>query len=334
MKGLVFPVLLAILSAGTLSAQKVPSWCLDREGEYPSRFYISAVGEGTSRIAAETAAVAGVSLFFNTSTEIRNEAIREFNQTIIGAASDLSKKTSLNEHAVIRSEEEFLGIRFAEPWHDQTQGVWVALAYIDKREAAKIYGSRIAANMETLRAIADDIQGEMEPLYACGLLGKAVRIGALTEELIKTAVVIDASVSYSADLVLIEELRSAYRSRRAGLSFGIRVTSPESSGRVERKLQQLLEGIGAAVSASNPLYMVSATLSAEEGTTTAGYVVRPGLTIRIERVGQAVFSYGKSYNRFTGLNSIGGAYNRALLAIEKDLEENFIAQLSAMLDGN
>jgi hypothetical protein len=77
--------------------------------------------------------------------------------------------------------------------------------------------------------------------------------------------------------------------------------------------------------------MVSAVLSAEEGTNAAGFVVRPGIIVTIERGEEAFFSYGKNYSRFTSLGSTGGAYNRALLTIEKDLEENFITQFSAMV---
>jgi hypothetical protein len=329
-----FPAFLLFLCAGGLPAQnKAPAWYLDKEAAYPSSFYIAAVGEGASRIEAETAAVAGVSLFFNTSTEIRNQAIREFNDAVTGETTDFTKKTYINENAVIRSEEEFLGVRFADPWNDQRRGTWAALAYIDRQEAAGIYGAKIAANMAAIRTLADDGSREMEPLYACGLLNRAVRIGDLTEEYIKTASVVDSrnSARYAPDLARINEVRSAYRAKRTGLNFGITVTSPESSGRLERKLHELLERGGYTVTARNPLYTVTAVLSAEEGTNAAGYFVRPGLIVRIEREGQAFFSYGKSYSRAASMTDIAGAYNRALMAIERDMEENFITRFSAMI---
>jgi hypothetical protein len=333
MKRVLLPVLAAALCTGVLPAQnRAPAWYLDRETDYPSNRYISAVGEGVSRTQAESAAVAGVSLFFNTSTQIRNEAIREFNEIISGGTADLSKKTYISENAVIRSEEEFLGVRFADPFHDEGRGRWAVLAYIDMREAAGIYASKIAANMAALRALSADGAAETEPIYACSLLGRAVRIGDLTEEYIKTAVVVDpqARAVYAEDITAINEVRSAYRAARTGLTFGVSVTSPENSGRIGRKLQQLLESRGYPVTARNPRYTVSAVLSAEEGATATGFYVRPGLTVTIGEE-EALFSYGKSYSRFANLGSIAGAYNRALLAIERDLEENFITQFSAMI---
>jgi hypothetical protein len=323
---------LLVCCAAFLHAQ-APSWYLDKEAVYPAAFYIAAVGEGKTRAEAETAAVAGVSLFFNTSTEVRNQAIREFNEVLSGAATEFSQKTYISENAVIRSEEEFLGVRFADPWNDQRRGTWAALAYIDRQEAATIYASKISANMASIRSLAADGGSETEPLYACSLLNRAVRIGDLTEEYIKAASVVDprGAVNYAANLTTIHEVRSMYRTRRTGLTFAVNLTSPENSGRLERKLQELLEREGYAVTARNPLYRVAMALSAEEGNNMAGYFVRPGITIRVEREGQTFFSYGKNYSRFTSMTNISGAYNRALMAIEQDLEENFITQFTAML---
>lgn len=320
------------LTAALLPAQ-APSWYLDKEAAYPASFYIAAVGEGKSRIEAETAAVAGLSLFFNTTTEVRNQAIREFNEALSNGTTDFSQKTYISENAVVRSEEEFLGVRFADPWNDPRRGTWAALAYIDRQEAAGIYASKITANMAAINSLADDSAGETEALYACSLLNRAARIGDLTEEYIKAAAVVDPrnAAKYAADLTKIHEVRSAYRTRRTGLTFVVGVTSPENSGRLERKLQGLLEREGYAVTPRNPLYRVSAVLSAEEGTNMAGYFVRPGITIRVERGDRTFFSYGKNYSRFTSTANTAGAYNRAFMTIERDLEENFITQFSAML---
>jgi hypothetical protein len=133
-------IIFAVLVSGALSAQnRAPAWYTDKELQYPSNRYIAAVGEGSSRADAEARAVAGVSLFFNTRTEVRNEAIREFNEAVVNNTTDFSKKTYINESAVIRSEEEFLGVRFSDPYQDQQRRTWTILAYIDRQEAARIY---------------------------------------------------------------------------------------------------------------------------------------------------------------------------------------------------
>jgi hypothetical protein len=324
-------LLLVILGIANVQAQ-APGWFLDKELEYPASQYIAATGEGKTRAGAETAAVAGVSLFFNTKTEIRNEAIREFNESVINNTTDFSQKTYISENAVIRSEEEFLGIRFASPWFDPQRQTWTALAYINRREAAGIYDSRINTNISIITALMDDADKETEALYACGLLYKGLRIGDITEEYINTAVVVSSGPAekYTTILSLIQKLRSEYRARRGALTFTIRVDGPDTVGRIERKLQELLEGNGYVITMRNPQYTVSARFTASEEPYSSGIYIRSGITIRIEGAGSALFSYGKNYDRVTSRN-LDGAYSRAFLAVEEDLEKNFITKLTAML---
>jgi hypothetical protein len=324
-------LLLLGLTLGSIQAQ-APGWFLDKELEYPASQYIAATGEGKTRVEAETAATAGVSMFFKTKTEIRNEAIREFNESVINNTTDFSQKTYISENAVIRSEEEFLGIRFASPWLDPQRQTWAALAYINRREAAGIYESKINTNFAIINALMDDAAKETEALYVCGLLYKGLRIGDITEEYINTAAVVSsgATEKYAPVLRQIQKLRSDYRARRSALTFTVKVDGPDTMGRIERKLQELLEGNGYVIAMRNPQYTVLARFTAKEEAYSSGVYIRSGISVRVERADSALFSYGKNYDRVTSRNT-DGAYSRAFLAVEEDLEENFITKLTAML---
>jgi hypothetical protein len=186
--------------------------------------------------------------------------------------------------------------------------------------------------MTAVNAMAEDAANEPEPLYACGLLFRAIRIGDITEEYIKTAAVIDPSstAKYSAHLTLIQSLRSQYRTKRDGLTFSVDSGSEDTTGRIGRKLQEILEGNGCTVSARNPLYTVSALLNMSEENLAAGIFVRSGITVRVERDGKALLSYSKNYDR-AGHQTAEGAYSRAFLAIEDDLAENFAQRLTALI---
>ena len=317
----------------SLNAQNTaPSWYIDTELEYPRSRFIAAVGEGRSRADAEAAALAGVSLFFNTQTEIRNQVIREFNEAVTNDTTDFSRRTYITESAVIRSEEEFLGVRFSSPFQIPGRQSFAALAYIDRREASSTYESKINVNMNSMNALVSDAIQETEPLYACGLLFRAIRIGDITEEYIKTAVVIDPSsgTKYASYLTQIQEARSLYRANRERLTFTVGSSSADSAGRIERKLQELLEASGCVVSAQNPIYTVSFRLNMTEEQIDTTTFVRSGITVQVEREGRALLSYSKNYPR-SGHSNPSGAYNRAFLAIERDLEENFTPKLTAMI---
>jgi hypothetical protein len=334
MRIMLFSLLLIVLHVGPLSAQSgAPSWYFDKGKSYPDLSFITATGEGKTRAEAETAAVAQISLYFNTSTEVRNEAIRQFNQSVTNNTTDFSKKTYITESVVIKSEEEFLGVRFAAPWQDQRRGVWTALAYINREEAAQIYDSKIAANMAVINSLATDASGDAEPLYVVSLLARAQGICDLVEEYIKAAAVVDTQSTHKhkEDSAKIQEIRSNYRSERDSLRFTVAVTSPENSGRIERKLNDLFEDSGYVTTPSGGMYTVNVKLTGNEVINDAGNFVTLGLVVRIERAGNIIFSYSKNYDRFGHRTSMSTAYTRALYPVEEDLEENFMQKFTAML---
>jgi hypothetical protein len=322
----------ALLCAALVAAEaQSPAWYLDKELLYPPSRYIAAVGEGSTRADAESAALAAVSLFFDTKTDIRNKAIREFNEAISGETTSFSKKTYIKEDAAVRSEAEFLGVRFADPFFISNRKLWAALAFIDRQEAAGIYDVKIGANMAAINALVADAAAA-EPLYACALLHRAQRIAGLTEEYIKTATLLDpkARAKYAPRLAAITEARRAYRSKREGLTFSVRVGGADEAGRVERVISGLLENEGYAVSGIGAPYTVNTRLTMTEEQYDAGVFIRSGITIGIERNGRSLFSYSKSYPRY-GHKTPDGACNRAFMAIEKDLQENFITAFTAMV---
>lgn len=320
--------------AAPLAAQNAPSWYFDKEKDYPSSRYIADMGEGITRAEAENAAAAKVALFFKTSARVRSEAVREYNDAIRNGVNEFSKRSYLNESAVISSDAEFLGIRFAPPWQDVRRGVWAALAFVDRREAAQIYSAKIGANMAAINALAQDAAQEDEALYACGLLAWAVPVCAVTEEYIKTAVVVDpaAGARYEDAIAVMQRVRSGYRAIRDGLSFSVSVRGPDTAGRIDRVLRDLLEDAGYVVGGgSGGQYTVSARLSLEEETTdSGGNFVTPGITVRVERGGKALFSYSKNYERSGSRSSMNNALQRAFTEVERDLEENFMRELTAL----
>jgi len=321
------PVTLSLFAQNT-----APSWYIDKELQYPSRSYIAAVGEGRTRADAEAAAVAGVSLFFNTRAEVLNEARREFNEAVSNNTTSFSGKTYTSEKAIIRSDTEFLGIHFADPWQNGKNGQWAALAYIERREAAGIYESRISANITSINALAQDAEREDEVFYACALLSKAIAIGNITEELVKIAVMVDpgSREKYASIPVQIGNIRTKYRSLRDSLSFGIQSSGADTSERVELTLRELLEQQKFTVSRQNPMYQVNVKLNLNEEKGTEYFFVRPGIAISIERSGKTLFSYGKNYSRVSH-TTLNGAYSRAIIAVEKDLKDNFMGQLTASI---
>jgi hypothetical protein len=211
-------ILYALFTRAVSAQDRAPAWLLDTEPEYPSSRYVAATGEGKTRAEAETAAVTAISLFFGTKTEIRKEAIREFNETTINTTAGFSKKTYIGESALIKSEEEFLGIRFAPPRFDPQRQTWTVLAYINRREAGEIYESRINANMSAVNALIEDAEREKEAIYACALLYGGLPIAGITEEYIQNTVLVDSGSARKYDAALAVLLNACASSPQASRS--------------------------------------------------------------------------------------------------------------------
>jgi hypothetical protein len=186
--------------------------------------------------------------------------------------------------------------------------------------------------MNSINALIEDADWEEEDLYACGLLYRASRMADITEEYIKSAAVVDTASprKYAPHLTRIRDLRSSYRALRDSLTFGIKVDSPENPERVERKLAELLELNDFTVTGRNPRYTITARITMTKEEYSAGTFIRPGIRLRVEQNGNALLSHNKNYDRY-GHRSVETAYNRAFLAIEEDLETNFMLKLSEML---
>jgi hypothetical protein len=332
MKKKIFVVMFLTAGAFLFSQNAAPLWYTNKELQYPSHRYIAAVGEGKTRSDAEARAVAVVSLFFNTRTDVRNEVIKEFNEAVTNNTTAFLGKTYAHENAVIRSETEFLGIHFAPSWQDSKTKQWAALAYIERKEAAEIYESRIESNLASINTLVQDAEREGEVFYVCALLSKAISIGNITEELVKIAVMVDSGArgKYALIPVQIESIRTKYRSLRDSLSFDIQASGTNNTGRIELTLRELFEQQGFVISHQSPTYHVSTKLTMNEEKGTEFFFARPGLTVNVERAGKTLFSYTKNYSRVSH-STPEGAYNRGIIAVEEDLKDNFIKQLTASI---
>jgi hypothetical protein len=311
-----------------------PPWYVDNTTDYPASHFISAVGEGAAQTDAETAAVAAVSLFFKTATDVRNEALREFNEVVAGKSSEFFKKTRISEAVTITSQADFLGIRFTAPWFNQSRNQWAVLAYINKREASEIYRARIEVNRAIFDSLILAANAEDEPLLKYRYLGNAVPFGAVISEDANTLAVVDpaAALQYGDTLRLTQETAAAYISMRSGLSFNVRL-SGDRLNRIQRKLLSLLERNGYTASPSGAMYTITGDIESAEEDLPAGIFIRSGINLRVINArGISLFSYNANYTR-VGHKILDQAYNRAFLQIENDMENSFIQKFNAGIGG-
>jgi hypothetical protein len=134
-------------------------------------------------------------------------------------------------------------------------------------------------------------------------------------------------------LQLLNNADALYRRNRSGVHFSVQVSGDDRSGRIRRSLESLFERYDFVTMPQNAAYLVSAAISGQEEQTAVGPFVRAGISLRVrDRSGSTILSYNKNYPRVSH-STVEGAYSRAFGVIERDLEENFIRELAALLGG-
>jgi hypothetical protein len=309
-----------------------PFWYTNKSIEYPDSEYVSSIGSGNTESAAKTAAVSEISLFFKTSADVRNESVAEYNKAISGNKTITTGSRQSSQSAIITSQEDFLGVRFTSAWHNSKNNIWYVLAYINKREAAQIYQSRIDSNIQTIQGLLSAYNKTSDALLGYPYLQNAAAIAVIVEQDVTAINMMGIRAAQNSDnLKLAQKIIGDCRTARSSLTFAVQVTG-DRQNKIQRKILALLEKNGFTASRNNSFYTIVGDVYFDEQIGSSGvFFVSPGIELMlVGRDGKELFSYSANIDR-EGHKTKDGAETRAVLALERDLENNFITEFNAFL---
>lgn len=164
-------VVLTIVLTGCNTLNSPPEWVNNPKAVYPDHEYLAAVGEGDTRRAAENAADANLSKIFEANIHSDERLIDQSHETNVDFIRTIDFTTDIN----IISAQTLHNIKHAESWRDQRARIH-AIAYIDRRETARIYREKIeekTTRIQFLMAHADqthDLLKKYSKLRAAAIL--------------------------------------------------------------------------------------------------------------------------------------------------------------------
>ena len=135
------PVMLSFLLwslVGCMGLHGTPDWVENPKNVYPDSQYLVAVGEGDTRQAAENSAQAKLARIFEAHIESDERLLDQTHEN--GKAFE--RTTDFTTDINILSSQTLHNIQHAEAWRDKLGRVH-AVAYLDRRETANIYRSKI-----------------------------------------------------------------------------------------------------------------------------------------------------------------------------------------------
>lgn len=311
----------------------VPEWYEHQEVVYPSDFYITAVGEGDNRESAETNALATISLYFQTTSDICNNLIKNFNEVEKGDFYSFSKSTSIQERAKITSQAEFFGVQFAKGFI--VDGKYTTLAYIDRENAFSVYEQKIKNNTSIIESLMITAEDYNNPLLGFEAAKSAKPIAELNTQLLKMARLTKKVESsyFEEDNQFIQRTFSAYEISKQNRIFYITVKN-DYQGMIKRVISDLLEDEGYNISEVNGICEIPIEITVDKESNDIGVFLYCGLVINIATgTGDVIFSYSRNFGK-KGAKTESAAYKRAYQDIEKEIRTTFISEFNKKINAN
>lgn len=155
---------------------KRPSWVDGRARKYPAEQYLTGVGFGDTRRAAEDSAYAAISRIFQAQISSRTKEWEKYVQTEIKGKIQTTRDIQIDQLTSVGTKKVLEDIRIAETWVDESEKSTYALAIMDRDHAAAVLRERIAGmdrDVLDLRRKAADTPDKVEAVRS---LRQAMRI--------------------------------------------------------------------------------------------------------------------------------------------------------------
>lgn len=160
-----------VLFTGCASSRgrSAPDWVTGESARYPKDAYLTGVGSGGDRRAAEDQAYTAVSRIFQAEVSQRTREWERYLQTGAGPQATVRRNVEIDQLTAVSTNKVVENVRIAESWRDERSATDWALAVMDRRQASAALRQRIASldlELEELLKQARDSQRKLGKVRA------------------------------------------------------------------------------------------------------------------------------------------------------------------------
>ena len=145
------------------SGASMPAWFLDPASVYPDTTYMTAIGTGDTRRAAEQSAMAGLSQIFESQISVDVNTAERYRDLVSASGSVSESELMLAQSTSVQSNQTLLNVQFGEAAVD-TEGRVHVIAYIDRMATGRIYQDLISKNGEFVTDYLQDYRRAADPI--------------------------------------------------------------------------------------------------------------------------------------------------------------------------
>lgn len=277
-------------------AEDIPAWYLDPEEKYPDDQYLSAVGSGETRRAAEEQAYAGLSQAFEIDIQVDSTTQERYREIMTEEGNMTESEVELSQTVDVQSGQELMNVRTAEAAIDD-EGRVRTIAYIERQPTGNMYADLIRKNDEQISSLVNEARETGDPVRRYASLNAAVAVARNNEVLLEQLRIISPPihgalrVSYDFDPLI---------SRRADAAEQIRVaveldSEADGGARVETALREAVGERRFVITEQDPVLRVSGEVEMQPVELNPDFeTVRWTLDLELRREdGASIVSYGE-----------------------------------------
>jgi hypothetical protein len=307
-------------------AQSKPAWVDNPSAAYPEQRYVSAVGYGAGREAAERNAVASLTAFFKQSVTSRVSIVDSEAQSGGRSVSRSFMSQSIEASAAL---DKLIGAEIKNTWNDAKNGLWYAVAVMDKSKCQKQYAALLDTAVAEIAALIDLSDG-----VAFASIARCRKAQGLTGEAAVHALVLallDGPNRQSEVTRLVSQTDAALNEAKA-IPVDIRV-SGDVNGRVRAAFAGTFTAEGFKTGNRNSRYVLDVVLTTAPAPKTAYFNTRYTLdaVLKDTKTGAELFTYNAA-NRESHPASQEAADGRVIIGVQRKITEEFPAVLREYLD--
>ncbi|NVM23611.1 MAG: LPP20 family lipoprotein [Desulfobacterales bacterium] len=157
------------------AAGKKPDWVDGSAVEYPVEQYLTGVGFGDTRRAAEDSAYAAISRIFQAQINSRTKELEKYVQTEIRGKVQTARDIQIDQLTSVATKKVLEDIKIAEMWVG-SEKLTYALAIMDRAHAVAVLRERVAAMDRDVRGLQGKSDSTADKVEAVRCLRRAMKI--------------------------------------------------------------------------------------------------------------------------------------------------------------
>jgi len=314
-----------------LVGQTKPAWVDNPQSKYSNDLYLTALGLGDTRKAAEEQASANLSMIFEATIKAQSTVNEDIQEKISGGNNFMERRSQISKKVILESEQTLYNVQYTDNYVDP-QGRNYVLAILNRYETSAIYKQKIADNGWVVQADVAKSDSLQDLLQKYAWIDAAVTLAQKNDALLKQLQIIDVGTKKSIELpYYYQNLISSYAKTKQRITFAVTISNDEDQN-ITETMKKLLTSQGFILN-EKPLLRVIGKLGFEDVV-----LERPEKFVRWRYAISILDNQNATLLTLTesgreGHISKEEAQARAIRTMKAKLETNFIKKLNDYVDG-